>query len=163
MIRCRLNGLLGIAKQRDGEELPGRYASSVFWCGNDKRRDILIYFDSGRQLYKQFTIVVRLKEQVRILDPEWLNLLQYVRCGSCRAPYRNATILDRHEPRLPTYQFYYLSLEWGSPRHSMTCCTAALEYCDVANKDVRMNENCSFARHLIHTMTALWRSPNGLQ
>ena len=41
----------------------------------------------GRMLYEQFKTVVRLKEQVRVVDPEWLDLLHHVRNGSCRAKH----------------------------------------------------------------------------
>ena len=39
----------------------------------------------GRSIYEHFEVVVRLKDQVRITDPEWLDLLRNVRHGSCRA------------------------------------------------------------------------------
>ena len=38
----------------------------------------------GRKLYKQFDVVVRLKTQVRVTDPEWLDLLQHVCHGNCQ-------------------------------------------------------------------------------
>ena len=41
----------------------------------------------GRMLYEQFKTVVRLKEQVRVIDPEWLDVLHHVRNGSCRAKH----------------------------------------------------------------------------
>ncbi|KAG8214151.1 hypothetical protein J3R82DRAFT_10917 [Butyriboletus roseoflavus] len=39
----------------------------------------------GASLYEQFKTVVRLTEQVRVNDTEWLDLLPHVRNGSCRA------------------------------------------------------------------------------
>ncbi|KAF8125258.1 hypothetical protein EV363DRAFT_1176214, partial [Boletus edulis] len=39
----------------------------------------------GRSIYEKFTIVVRLKQQVRITDPVWAELLQHARHGNCRA------------------------------------------------------------------------------
>lgn len=38
----------------------------------------------GHSLYEQFQTVVCLKQQVRVIDEEWLDLLQHVRNGSCR-------------------------------------------------------------------------------
>lgn len=38
----------------------------------------------GRKIYEQFTVVIRLKTQVHIIDPKWLDLLQHVRHGNCK-------------------------------------------------------------------------------
>ena len=38
----------------------------------------------GRKLYEEFTLVVRLKKQVRVTDPDWQDLLHHVRHGCCR-------------------------------------------------------------------------------
>jgi len=38
----------------------------------------------GRKLYEQFDTVVRLKTQVRVTDPEWLDLLQHAWHGTCQ-------------------------------------------------------------------------------
>jgi hypothetical protein len=60
----------------------------------------------GRSIYEQFTVVVRLKEQVRVTDPEWVDLLQNVRRGSCRAHHiellRSLIVTD---PRCPPTDF----------------------------------------------------------
>ncbi|KAG1790367.1 uncharacterized protein HD556DRAFT_1217533, partial [Suillus plorans] len=37
----------------------------------------------GQKIYKQFTTVVRLKEQVHVTDPQWNDLLCHIRHGSC--------------------------------------------------------------------------------
>ncbi|KAH7924255.1 hypothetical protein BV22DRAFT_1047590 [Leucogyrophana mollusca] len=77
----------------------------------------------GRKIYEQFTTVVRLKEQVRVTDPEWLDLLRHVRHGSCRAHHidllRSLIITD---PRCPPTDF--TSPPWNNavlitPRHSV--------------------------------------------
>ncbi|KIK81357.1 hypothetical protein PAXRUDRAFT_832897 [Paxillus rubicundulus Ve08.2h10] len=56
----------------------------------------------SRSIYEQFAVVVRLKEQVRVTDPEWVDLLQNVRHGSCQAHHiellRSLIITD---PRCP--------------------------------------------------------------
>ena len=44
----------------------------------DTDRDIV-----GRKLYEQFNVVVWLKTQVQVTDPEWLDLLQHARHGDC--------------------------------------------------------------------------------
>ncbi|KAH7926339.1 hypothetical protein BV22DRAFT_1063053, partial [Leucogyrophana mollusca] len=60
----------------------------------------------GRKLYEEFIIVVRLKEQVRVTDPEWLDLLRHVRHGSCHPHHiellRSLIITD---PRCPPTDF----------------------------------------------------------
>jgi hypothetical protein len=58
-------------------------SAPLYWPCNpskDSAEELL-----GRKLYEEFEIVVRLKEQVRVIDPEWLDLPRYVRHGSCRA------------------------------------------------------------------------------
>ncbi|KAG1792363.1 uncharacterized protein HD556DRAFT_1239539, partial [Suillus plorans] len=37
----------------------------------------------GRKIYEQFTTVVCLKEQIRVTDPEWNDLLHHIRHSSC--------------------------------------------------------------------------------
>ncbi|KIO11182.1 hypothetical protein M404DRAFT_20672 [Pisolithus tinctorius Marx 270] len=53
----------------------------LFWpCNVEKdTEDELL----GRRIYEQFDIVVQLKTQVRVTDPEWHDLLQHVHNGSC--------------------------------------------------------------------------------
>ncbi|KAJ3573731.1 hypothetical protein NP233_g2235 [Leucocoprinus birnbaumii] len=43
-------------------------------------RDIL-----GRNVYHQFQDVITLREQMRVRDPEWLDMLQHLRRGACTA------------------------------------------------------------------------------
>ncbi|KAG2738881.1 hypothetical protein P692DRAFT_20757349, partial [Suillus brevipes Sb2] len=56
----------------------------------------------GRKIYEQFTTVVRLKEQVRVTDPEWNDLLRHVRHGSCCAHHiellRSLVLTNPHCP-----------------------------------------------------------------
>lgn len=54
----------------------------LYWPCNmvkDNDQEIL-----GRRIYEQFDIVVRLKTQVQVTDPEWEDLLKHVRNGSCK-------------------------------------------------------------------------------
>ena len=37
----------------------------------------------GQKVFEQFTMVVQLKKQMRVQDPEWHDLLQHVRYGNC--------------------------------------------------------------------------------
>ncbi|OJA15245.1 hypothetical protein AZE42_11257 [Rhizopogon vesiculosus] len=63
--------------------IASRRSASLYWPCNpskDSAEELL-----GRKLYGEFKIVVRLKEQVRVIDPEWLDLLRHVRHDSCRA------------------------------------------------------------------------------
>jgi len=69
----------------DFHQFPPVVGKPLYWRSNpskDNNKELL-----GRQLYEQFTTIVRLKEQVRIQDPEWLDLLQHIHRGSCQAQH----------------------------------------------------------------------------
>jgi len=62
-------------------------SAALYWCCNpmkDKDKELL-----GRKLYEQFEVVIRLQTQVRVTDPEWLDLLQHVRYGNCDEKHMN--------------------------------------------------------------------------
>ena len=65
----------------------------LYWpCKPEKDNEMEIL---GRKLYEQFDTVVRLKTQVRITDPEWVDLLQHARHGRCKEhPPHNAPQSD---------------------------------------------------------------------
>ena len=59
-----------------------RQSAPLYWpvdSRNDSEDDIL-----GRKIYEQFSTVVQLKEQIRVQDNEWHEVLQHVRYGNCR-------------------------------------------------------------------------------
>ena len=57
-------------------------SAPLYWpCKHDKDNEMEIL---GCKLYEQFDTVVKLKTQVRVTDPEWVELLQHVRNGSCK-------------------------------------------------------------------------------
>ena len=59
-----------------------RRSAPLYWPADtrhDSEEDIL-----GRKIYKQFSTVVELKQQIRIRDKNWHNVLQHVRYGNCR-------------------------------------------------------------------------------
>ena len=57
-------------------------SAALYWpCNLDKDTDKDML---GRKLYEQFDVVVQLKTQVRVTDPEWLDLLQHVCHGNCQ-------------------------------------------------------------------------------
>ncbi|KIO13324.1 hypothetical protein M404DRAFT_18813 [Pisolithus tinctorius Marx 270] len=62
-------------------------SAPLFWPCNMERdtEDELL----GRHIYEQFDVVVRLKTQVRVTDPRWLDLLQHIRNGSCSKHHIN--------------------------------------------------------------------------
>ncbi|KAF8424994.1 hypothetical protein L210DRAFT_796205, partial [Boletus edulis BED1] len=77
----------------------------------------------GRSIYEKFTVVVRLKQQVRVTDKDWNELLQHVRHGNCRSHHiamlRSLIITD---PNCPTTDF--TTVPWNNhvlvtPRHSV--------------------------------------------
>lgn len=79
----------------------------------------------GRKIYEQFTTIVRLKEQVRVTDPEWNELLHHVRHGSCRAHHiqlLHSLVLTN--PHCPPTDFN--SAPWNdavliTPRNAVCC------------------------------------------
>lgn len=96
--------------------------SAPLYCSADPRYDteddVL-----GRKIYEQFTTVVQLKEQIRIKDPVWHDVLQHVRHGNCQQHHidiiKNLIITD---PLTPPTDFS--SLPWKdarlvTPRHAV--------------------------------------------
>jgi len=58
-----------------------KLSAALYWpCNLEKNSDDDIL---GRKLYKQFDVVVQLKTQVQVTDPEWQDLLHHVRHGDC--------------------------------------------------------------------------------
>jgi PIF1-like helicase len=58
-------------------------SAPLFWPCNpsvDTKEEMV-----GRKIYEEFNIVVRLKQQVRVTDTEWNDLLQHVCYGNCWA------------------------------------------------------------------------------
>ncbi|KIN94089.1 hypothetical protein M404DRAFT_169193, partial [Pisolithus tinctorius Marx 270] len=51
----------------------------LYWQSNMEKDTELEML--GRKLYKQFDVVVQLKTQVRVTDPDWMELLQHVQHG----------------------------------------------------------------------------------
>ena len=54
----------------------------------------------GREIYEQFTMVVILKEQRRVTDPEWIDLLRHARhitCRNCHVCLFGSRIIGRRE------------------------------------------------------------------
>lgn len=76
-------GGINVILMGDFHQFPPIGGKPLYWPNDptrDSADDLL-----GRTLYEQFKIVVRLKQQVRVIDPEWLDLLEHVRNGSCRS------------------------------------------------------------------------------
>lgn len=77
-------GGLNVVLVGDFHQFPpvvGRQSAPLYWPADslrDTTDEIL-----GRKIYEQFTVVVRLKEQIRIRDPIWNDVLQHVRYGNC--------------------------------------------------------------------------------
>jgi len=77
----------------------------------------------GRKLYEQFDVVVRLKSQVRVTDPHWLDVLQHIQHGNCSDEH--ITTLREHvltNERCPVTDF--TSPPWSEallvmPRHAV--------------------------------------------
>lgn len=100
--------------------IAGGKNAPLFWPCNtskDNAEELL-----GQKLYEEFRVVVRLKEQVRVTDPDWLDLLQHVRHGSCRAHHIKFPSLVITNPDCPSVDF--MVPPWNkavlvTPRHSV--------------------------------------------
>jgi len=57
-------------------------ASAPLYCPCNAEKDS-DYDVLGRKIYEQFDQVVRLKTQIRVMDADWLDLLQHVRYSDC--------------------------------------------------------------------------------
>jgi hypothetical protein len=60
-------------------------SSPLYWPTQEERDDEEEAF--GGAIYEKFQTVVQLKQQVRVTDPVWNDLLQHVRYGKCRAEH----------------------------------------------------------------------------
>lgn len=100
-----------------------RRSAPLFYPNNarfDKTDEII-----GREIYEQFKIVVRLKKQIRVLDPVWQDLLQHVRYGTCKEHHitlLHDLIITNTHSKYP--QIDYDKSPWNSaalvtPRHSV--------------------------------------------
>ncbi|KAG2128403.1 hypothetical protein BD769DRAFT_1457264 [Suillus cothurnatus] len=56
----------------------------------------------GQKIYEQFTTVVHLKEQIRVTNPEWNDLLHHIQHGSCHGHHvqllRSLVLTNPHCP-----------------------------------------------------------------
>ena len=67
----------------DFHQFPPVFGRPLYWRLDNRvadEEDLL-----GWSIYKQFRTVVRLKQQMRVVDSEWLDMLQHVRNGNCGA------------------------------------------------------------------------------
>jgi hypothetical protein len=56
----------------------------------------------GQKIFEQFTTVVHLKQQIRVKDPVWHNVLQHIHYGNCHQEHitsgKRGLVLEK--PRL---------------------------------------------------------------
>ena len=85
---------------------------------HDSEDDIL-----GRKIFEQFTTVVQLKEQIRVQDPTWLDVLQHVRYGNCRQHHidiiKNLIITNPNCPHTNFDTSPWKDARLVTPRHSV--------------------------------------------
>jgi hypothetical protein len=77
----------------------------------------------GRQLYEQFLTVVRLRQQIRVDDPVWADLLQHVRYGNCKKHHidllRSLIITDGNCPETKYSEDPWKTAVLITPRHAV--------------------------------------------
>lgn len=69
----------------DFHQFPPVTGRPLYWPVDPKKADAEDFL--GRSLYEQFKTVVCLKQQVHVVDEDWLDLLHHVCNGSCRAQH----------------------------------------------------------------------------
>ena len=116
-------------------------SAPLYWpCKPEKDNEMEIL---GRKLYEQFDTVVRLKTQVRITDPEWVDLLQHARHGRCKEHHLTmlrSLILTDH--RCPVTNF--TTSPWKNailitPRHAVRMqWNTATARCRAANQGISL-------------------------
>jgi hypothetical protein len=100
-----------------------RRSAPLFYPNNsrfDNSEEII-----GREIYEQFTTVVRLTKQIRVEDPIWHDILQHVRYGNCKERHISLLrelIIDNSYSKWPPHT--YDTPPWDSavlvtPRHSV--------------------------------------------
>ena len=77
----------------------------------------------GRSLYERFKTVVRLTQQVRVIDEGWLDVLRHVRYGSCRAHHlqqlRSLIITNSQCPPVDFFSTPWNDAVLVTPRHAV--------------------------------------------
>lgn len=123
-----------------------RRSAPLYWpvdCRDDSEDDIL-----GRKVYEQFTTVVQLKEQIRVKDEVWHDVLQHVRYGNCRQQHIDTIKkLIVTDPECPSTDFN--SPSWKdakliTPRHAVR----------TQWNSAAVKKHCSETHHRLYTFQA---------
>jgi hypothetical protein len=103
---------------------------------HDSEDDIL-----GRKIFEQFTTVVQLKEQVRVQDPVWHDVLQHIRYGNCRQEHIDVLkklVIDHPDcPRTDFNSSPWKDARLVTPRHAVRTqwnSAAIRKYCAQASR-----------------------------
>jgi hypothetical protein len=98
-----------------------RRSAPLYWpvdSSHDSEDDIL-----GRKIFEQFVTVVQLKEQIRVQDPIWLDVLQHVRHGNCRQEHidiiKKLIITNSNCPLTDFDNFPWKEARLVTPRHAV--------------------------------------------
>lgn len=79
--------------------------------------------NAGRMLYEKFTIVVILREQVRVVDKEWLDFLRHARIGACKPHHidmlRSLILTDKRCPKTDFSSGPWSKALLVTPRHAV--------------------------------------------
>jgi len=120
----KLFGGLNVILGGDFHQFPpvvARQSAPLYWpvdSRHDSEDDIL-----GRKIFEQFTTVVQLKEQIRIRDATWLDVLQHVRHGKCRQEHidiiKRLIITNSNCPPTDFSSFPWKEARLVTPRHAV--------------------------------------------
>ena len=98
-----------------------RRSAPLYWPADtrhDTEEDII-----GRKIYEQFLTVVELKQQIRIRDKIWHNILQHVRHGNCQQEdidiIKNLIITNNNCPPTDYTVSPWKNAKLVTPRHAV--------------------------------------------
>ena len=136
---AKLSQIISIAKESEGDKpfgglnvilvgdfhqfppVVGRRSAPLYWpvdSMHDSEDDIL-----GRMIYEQFLTVVQLKEQIRVRDDVWHDVLQHVRYGNCRHEHIDIIkklVIDNKEcPSVDYEKSPWKDVRLITPRHAV--------------------------------------------
>jgi hypothetical protein len=117
-------GGLNVVLVGDFHQFPpvvARQSAPLYWPVDsirDSEDDVF-----GRKVFEQFTTVVQLKQQIRVRDAVWHDVLQHVRYGNCQHQHideiRKLILTNRSCPPTNYDVFPWKNARLVTPRHSV--------------------------------------------
>ena len=98
-----------------------RQSAPLYWPVDSRHNSEDDIF--GQKIYEQFLTVVQLKEQIRVKDPVWHDVLQHIHYGNCRKEHidiiKNLIITNPNCPPIDFNSSPWKDARLVTPRHSV--------------------------------------------